>query len=85
MHGEEKEEFEREGTVGDDDDAPGDVSWDSHWEGKLRDHNPVTLLVSFSDEDRRNHCHRQPRHHFLQVYWQTQISHEMIQNLDEEG
>ena len=67
MHGEEKEMFEREGIVGDD-DAPCAVSWDWHWEGKLQDHNPVTLLVSFFDEDRRNHYHRQPRHHFLQVY-----------------
>ena len=69
MHGkEEKEGFEREGTVGDDDDDPHDVSWDSHWEGTLQDHNPVTLLVSFFDEDRCNHSHRQPRHHHLQVY-----------------
>ena len=65
MHGEEKEE--REGTVGDDDDAPRVESRDSHWEDTLQHHNPVTLLVSFFDEDRGNHPHYQLRH-FLQAY-----------------
>lgn len=67
MRKKEKEEFETEETVGGDDDAPCVVSWDSHWEDMLQDHNSVTLLVSFFDEDRRNHSHCQP-HHFLQVY-----------------
>jgi hypothetical protein len=41
VHGkeEEREGVEREEPVGDDDDAPSDASWNSHWKDTVQDHN----------------------------------------------
>ena len=44
VHGKEKE-FEREGAVGDNDNAPRGVSWDSHEEGTLQDQNSAGIIL----------------------------------------